>query len=115
MIINKTNEKILAHNLRICTSIFSKALGLMFSRKIKDFGLVFEFNSEKRVSLHNIFVFYTIDLLFLNSRWEVVELKERFKPFTFYLPKEKARYILELPADTIKQTGTGLGDVVNFK
>ena len=115
MIINKTNERILAHDLKICDSILGKAIGLMFSRKKKDFGMVFEFSSEKLVSLHNFFVFYPIDLLFLNSRWEVVELKERFLPFTIYIPKNRSRYIIELPAGTIKQTGTGPGDIINFK
>ena len=115
MIINKTKERVITHNLKVVSSVFGKAIGLMFHKRIKDFGLVFEFGSEKKVSLHNFFVFFPIDLVFLDSKWEVVELKERFMPFTLYIPKEKARYIIELPAGTIRQTGTELGDIINFK
>lgn len=115
MIINKTKEKILAHDLKVVDSVFGKAIGLMFSRKIKDFGLIFEFSAEKKVSLHNFFVFYPIDLIFLSQKWEVVEMKEMFMPFTLYVPKNKAKYILELPSGTIRQTGTEPGDIINFK
>lgn len=115
MIINRSKEKVLAHDLRVCRSVFGKAQGLMFSKKIKDFGLVFEFGSERKRSLHNLFVFFPIDVLFLNENMEVVEIKRDFKPFTFYFPKQKSKYIIELPAGTIPRTNSEMGDIINFK
>ena len=43
------------------------------------------------------FVFYPIDILFLNKNKEIVEIKQNLKPFAFYTPKSKAKYIIEMP------------------
>ena len=41
-------------------------------------------------------------------------MKENFKPFTIYTPKNKALYIIELPKDTIKKTKTNMRDKIKF-
>jgi uncharacterized membrane protein (UPF0127 family) len=79
---------------KICKSAISKALGLMFSRKR---NLLFEFDREQKVSLHNFFVFYPINLVFLDKNKKVIEIKKNFKPFTFYTSKTKVKYLLETP------------------
>ena len=84
----------------------------MFSRKIKDTGLIFFFDLDEKVPLHMFFVFYPIDVLFLNLNHEVVDKKESFKPFTFYTTKEKCRYIIELPDKSTEETK--LGDKIFF-
>ena len=60
------------------------------------------------------FVFYSIDVLFLNKNKEVVDLKENFKPFTFYTPKAKSMYVIELPNGTIRKTNTRINDNISF-
>jgi len=60
------------------------------------------------------FVFYPIDVLFLDKNKIVVEMKENFAPFSFYNPKNKSKYIIELPKNTIKETKTKLGDKIEF-
>lgn len=42
------------------------------------------------------FVFYSIDVLLLNEKKEIVEIKKNFKPFTFWNSKEKGKYVVEL-------------------
>ncbi|MBI2523171.1 DUF192 domain-containing protein [Candidatus Woesearchaeota archaeon] len=110
---NATKELIIAKNVGICRNIFSKSLGLMFLIKPKP--LIFIFKKEKIIPLHMLFVFYPIDILFLNKNKIVAEIKENFKPFSFYTPKNKAQYVIELPQGTIKKTKTALGDRINFK
>ena len=61
------------------------------------------------------FVFYPIDVLFLNKNKIVVEMKENFKPFTFYTPKNKALYIIELPRGSIKNSKTKIKDKIEFE
>ena len=85
----------------------------MFSRE-RDISLIFDFEKEKIISLHMIFVFYPIDVLFLDRIKLVVDLKENFAPFTFYASKKKAMYAIELPKGTIKKSGTNVGDRINF-
>ena len=110
---NMTKRTIIAENAAICRNIIAKSLGLMFALKPKT--LVFIFKKEKIIQLHMLFVFYPIDVLFLNKNKVVVETKEALMPFSFYTPKKKALYIIELPQGTIKKTKTALGDKMQFQ
>jgi uncharacterized protein len=78
----------------ICRTFLSQARGLMF-RKPQD--LIMIFKKPKRVSLHNFFVFYPIDIFLLNENKEIIEIKRNFKPFTFYNSKNHAKYVVETP------------------
>jgi len=109
---NTTRKTFIAKNAIICKSIISKSIGLMFSKKGK--SLIFIFNKEKIIPLHMFFVFYPIDVLFLNKNKIVAEIKENFKPITLYFPKKKSLYIVELPKDTIKKSKTIIGDKIKF-
>ena len=60
------------------------------------------------------FVFYPIDVLFLDKNKIVADKKENFKPFAFYKSKKKAMYAIELPNETIKKTKTEIGDKIEF-
>lgn len=115
MIKNKSRKKILAKKAIVCRSILSKARGLMFSKKIKAKALVFIFNKEKKYSLHMFFVFFPIDVLWLDKNRKVVDMKENFRPFSLIAkPKNDAKYIIELPAGTIKNTNTEIKDRISF-
>lgn len=70
---------------------------------------------EKKLPLHMLFVFYPIDVLYLNKKKEVVELKENFRPFTFYFPKKKAQFVLELKAGALQKTKTAVTDSLAFQ
>ena len=112
MIKNLTRKIILAKKYKTYKNIFSKSLGLMFS--IKNKTLILNFKKEKINPLHMFFVFYPIDVLFLDKNKIIVEIKENFKPFTFYTPKKKSKYIIELPKNSIKNSKTKVGDKINF-
>ena len=49
-----------------------------------------------RSSLHMFFVFFPIDVLFLDKDKKIIEIKRNFKPFSFYKSKEKAMYVVEI-------------------
>ncbi len=83
----------------------------MFSKK-KD--LVFIFNKEKRVALHMFFVFFSIDVIYLDKHKKIVEIKESFQPFSCYMPKHKAQYVVELSQETVKKTNTQVNDYLGF-
>ena len=84
----------------------------MFSKKKP---LIFIFKKEKINPLHMFFVFYQIDVLFLDKNKIVAEMKENFDPFSFYNPKNKSKYILELPQGTIKKSNTKIKDKIEFQ
>jgi uncharacterized protein len=110
-IINKTTKKPIAKNSKLCTSILSKATGLMFSRRK---NLIFVFRDERIVPLHMMFVFFPIDVLFLDKNKKVVEIKENFRPWTFYTPKKKAMYVVELCSRDYQNAKIAVGDETEF-
>lgn len=98
----KVNNKTLINKKKILSPL-KQGLGLMFyPRKKFKFGLIFqrEYESILGSSIHMLFVFYPINVIFLDSEKKVVDIKKSLKPFTFYAPKKKARYIIELPLET---------------
>lgn len=93
MILNKTNNTILSQKERICTSIFSQALGLMFRPKQ---NLVMIFPTERIIRLHTFFVFYPLTIVVLDRNQQIVDIKRGFKPFTFWNSSKQGKYVIEL-------------------
>jgi uncharacterized protein len=114
MIENTTRKKVICTNKRTLSTIFEKATGLMFSKPIKDIGYVFVFDMPRRIDLHMFFVFFPIDVLFLDAGKKVLEIKEDFRPFSVYYSEKKASYVIELPSGKIKDTETKPGDILSF-
>lgn len=92
----------------ICKSCFSKLLGLMF--RWPEEGLIFINNKPKRYDLHTFFVFYPIDILFLDENKKIIKIYKRVRPFRFYIKGVESKYIVELR----KTSNYKLGDKFNF-
>ncbi len=113
---NKSKNTIIAKQAKICRNFFSKALGLMFSseKKVENRALVFAFSEPRKIALHMLFVFYPIDVLFLDDKKRVVELAT-LKPFCIgYISGKKSKYVIECKNGTIAKTKTKIGDEINF-
>lgn len=113
LIKNLTKRTAISKNARLVDSFLLQSIGLMFSKR-QNKALVFKFSNEKTISLHMLFVFYPIDVLFLDKNKTVVDKKENFMPFAFYKSKKMAMYAVELPNNTIKRSRTALGDKIWF-
>ena len=113
-ILNKTKNKLLAKEYRFCSSEFSKLKGLMFTKKFPQ-ALIFDMKKEQLINVHMFFVFYPIDVLWLDKNKKIIYLKKSFKPFRFSILNKPAQYIIELKNKTIEKTNTKIGDIVNFK
>jgi len=103
------NKKIIS-KVRFAKTAWQRTKGLMFEdiRKF-DYALIFEFPRESRISasLHMIFVFFPIDVLFLDKGKKVVD-KITLNPFTpNYTPKYNAKYVVELPKGKAKPIKLG--------
>jgi len=93
-----------------CMSVFSKFLGLMFSKKK---NLMFYFPVKTKPLIHMFFVFYPITIIFLDEFYRILDYKYIY-PFQVYLPKYKAKYILEIP-EKITPNKVYFIDKVNVK
>jgi len=67
----------------------------MFSKKR---NLIFDLGKETRLGaiIHMFFVFYPIDVYWLDEKKEIVDKRESLKPFMIAIPQKKARYIVEI-------------------
>ena len=92
-------------NIKINKNIFSKARGLMFSRRIKaNQGILFINNKEGLIKsiIHTLFVFYPIKVIWMNSNFKIVDIKI-VKSFSLLVyPKKPAKYILEVSPKALK-------------
>lgn len=114
MIMNKTRNIVLGKNSIIRKTPLQLSAGLMFHKKLSDEGMIFFLDENKKISFHMFFVFFPIDIIFLDGNKRIVDMKENFKPFRIYNPKQKAKYAIELPKGTISKTKTEIGDQIEF-
>lgn len=90
----------------------------MFSKKPGN-GQAFVFvnkeESRQESSLHMLFVFYRIDVAWLDKGFEIVDLREGLAPFTpLIVPRMSAKYVIEMRNGKIKDDGLEIGDKLKF-
>lgn len=77
--------------IKYADNYLKRLFGLMFKKDI-DYGLLFILKYGS--SIHTCFMNFTIDVYFLDENKTVFE-KVTLKPWKFYKPSKKAKYILE--------------------
>ncbi len=88
-----------------------KATGLMFKFKFEDCAYVFPFDEDRKIPIHMFFVFFSIDVLWLNKDGYIVDLKRNVKPFTpAVYHRGKACTLIELPKGSISKFNIKLMD-----
>ncbi len=109
----KFNGKIIS-KAKLCNDFASQLRGLMFSRKLKKGkSLILDRGYESRVDsgIHMLFVFFSLDVIFLNSEKEVVDIREAYPFVSFITPKVKTRYVIEMNKGENKLK---IGDRITF-
>ena len=121
-ILNKRTGEVICFNVKIANSFFSRFFGLMFTFSKKNLLLEFEKEGIFSSSIHMLFMFFSIDALWINSKMEIVDIQKNIKPFNplnlstwkIYKPKKPAKYVLELGVEKIEDKNIKEGDVVEF-
>ena len=67
----------------------------MFSRR-KNLMFVLDQETRYGASVHMFFVFFSIDVYWLDSRKRVVDKRLNLKPFQIAVPRKKAKYVVEI-------------------
>lgn len=109
MIINKTRNKIISKKEIVCRDFFSQSWGLMFRRRK---NLVMIFDKERKVCLHNFFVFFPTDIFVLDKNKKIIEIKRDFRPFSFWNSSRKGKYVIELGES--RWNKSKIGDKISF-
>ena len=96
-IISKLTAQFHLNGLEVCNTFWKRLHGLMFS-KPKNIVIVLDKESVFGASIHMLFVFYTIDVYWLDEKFAIVDKRTHLKPFCFASSKRKSKYIVEIPA-----------------
>jgi len=104
-------ETVIFPNVKILKGVFEKSRGLMLKRELKeDEALLFRFKRIGRYGFHMFFVFFPIDIVWLNDKMKIVEIHKNFKPFSYYSPKCLANNVIEMRKGSISRLNLSLGD-----
>ncbi len=111
----KDNGIILAREVKYATSIFSRALGLMFHRDItQDFAMIFSMRKTMTVGVHMLFVFFAIDVIFLDDNKKVIGTGT-LKPWLGHKQMKGVKYLIEMHQGTVEAYDIRIGDILEFE
>jgi len=110
-IINKNKNTILAENACVANSSFKRIKGLLGKKELLSFSALIITPCN---SIHTFFMRFPIDAVFVDSNHKVVKTISNMLPFRISGIYFNARSTIELPAGTIKQTSTQIGDYLTF-
>jgi uncharacterized protein len=111
------NNVVIADRALYKKNVMFKVRGLMFSKPLKrGEAIILEAKDEGIIetTLHMLFVFYPIDILWLNKKLEIVDIKRKVMPFKpWIVPRAPAKFVVEMKSGAAKTLR--IGDVLKFK
>jgi uncharacterized protein len=110
MITNKTRKEKVVDKHFIIEGFISQGMGLMFRPKTND-GYIFEFNNISNMNFHTCFMFFNIDIIFLDQDKKVVQIARNVKPYRFINGKN-FKYTIELASH--KANNVQKGDILEW-
>lgn len=111
MIRNSTRQTILANKIIQADNPWLRLKGLLGR---KEFPLGEALIIKPCQSIHMMFMAFSIDVIFLNAKGEVVGLCPCIPPFAFSPIFWQAKCAIELPQNTIAKSQTSLGDLIQI-
>jgi hypothetical protein len=110
--VNLSNGAELVNHLLTADTFVKRLKGLMFSENLPaGHGLLI----RPCQSIHTFFMKYSIDVLYISKDLEIVSMDEMLMPAKVGKLQKKAHSVLELPAGTIRNTETKIGNYVTIK
>jgi uncharacterized membrane protein (UPF0127 family) len=104
---NPARGTVLAERCRLARSLRDRTVGLLGTSALgSGEGLWI----ERSPSIHMFFMRYPIDVVFVDADDRVVRVVERLRPWRIVAWVRGARDCIELPAGSVRGTGTVAGD-----
>ncbi len=106
-VLNQTKDTVLGERVGVAATMVSRMVGLLGSSSLEPgTGLLI----VPTQAIHTVAMRFPIDVVFLDRNWRVVHLRRAMPPFRMTGLQWRARCVLELPAGTIAESATELGD-----
>ncbi len=110
----KYNGKEIAKNVEFAKTIFQQTLGLMFRKGIsQDYSMIFILKKPASVNIHMLFVFFPIDVIFLDET-KTISGFAGLTPFTGFKGMKNIKYVIEMKAGTIERYNLSVGGQMEF-
>ena len=106
---NRTRQTFLATELKIANTHLSRLRGLMFSRA-HDFSFGQGLWIAPSHGVHTLGMRYAIDVVYLDEKTCIRHIEENLKPWRIGAVRLDTATVLELPAFTVFNSGTKVGD-----
>ena len=115
-VLRKSDVTVVASDIGMADTLLKQTVGLMFRKSIpQDYAMLFDLRREQYAGIHMVFVFFPIDLVYLNRDREVVDVRRRLRPWTgMAVTKKPARYAIEMPAGAVEAHGLKEGERLDW-
>ena len=112
-LLNRSKQTVLASEVELADTSWSRMKGLL-GQTSEDFPAGKGLWIAPSQGVHTIGMKMPIDVVYLDSGYRVVHVHHALPPFRIAALKFKARSVIELPAGTLAQTETSIGDVLEI-
>ena len=115
-VLKKSDGTVVASEVEMADTMLRQVVGLMFKKRIPPgYAMIFDLRREQYVSIHMMFVFFPIDLVYLDRDRRIVDVRRRLRPWTgIAVPKKPARYVIEMPAGGVDRYGLKAGEALDW-
>jgi uncharacterized membrane protein (UPF0127 family) len=110
---NRTRQTFLATEVRVADSHWTRFRGLM-GLKAERFGFGQGLWIVPCHGVHTWAMRFSIDVIYLDANNAVVHVEENVKPWSFAPVRIDSATVLELPAHTVWNSGTRVGDQIEL-
>lgn len=110
MLVSASTGEPLACRVTRCDTFWRRLGGLMFRRQLapdEAYLFVYPHESVVATSVHMLFVFFPISLVWLDAERRVVDVRLARPFFPWYVPRRAARYLIEGVPELVERVQVG--------
>jgi uncharacterized membrane protein (UPF0127 family) len=112
-LLNRSKQTVLASEVELADTSWTRMKGLL-GQTSADFPSGKGLWITPSQGVHTIGMKFPIDVVYLDSGYRVIHVSHSLAPFRIAALKLRARSVIELPAGTLAQTRTSVGDVLEI-
>jgi uncharacterized membrane protein (UPF0127 family) len=110
---NRTRETYLATALAVADGHWTRLRGLL-GLSADDFRNGSGLWIVPCHGVHTLGMGFPIDVIYLDEGLKVVHVEQNLRPWRVAPVRMQATSVIELPSDTVRETGTGVGDRIEI-
>lgn len=108
---NSSKNQIIADDVKVAQNFFTRSFGLLLRKSLSENeGLII----KPCCSIHTFFMKFSIDVLFVNSKNQIIALYENVKPYRILPIHLSSRYVIEFPSGSISSKNIENGNLITI-